>query len=95
MVFVCVYPLFALIKLNLYYRKKKNMITIIILAVVFGLMAVAIIVLSVIEIINIKKTDVFNKKYWQIIDNLNYLRNTNGSDEEIAHFEKEFMNLFN
>lgn len=71
------------------------MITIIILGVVFGLMAVAVIVLSIIEIVNIKKTDAFNEKYWTIIGNLNYLRNTNGSDEEISHFEKEFINLFN
>ena len=71
------------------------MITIIILGVVLVLMAITIIVLSVIEIINIKKTDDFNKKYWSIIDNLNHLRNTNGNDEEIANFEKEFMNLFN
>jgi uncharacterized protein YoxC len=71
------------------------MITIIILGVVLVLMAITIIVLSVIEIINIKKTDDFNKKYWSIIDNLNHLRNTNGSDEEITRFEKEFINLFN
>lgn len=71
------------------------MITIIILGVVLVLMAITIIVLSVIEIINIKKTDDFNKKYWSIIDNLNNLRNTNGSDEEITRFEKEFINLFN
>lgn len=71
------------------------MATIIILGIILVAMLITIIVFSVIEIITIKKTNDFNKKYWVIIDNLNYLRHTNGSDEEIAHFEQEFMNLFN
>lgn len=69
--------------------------SIIILAVIISIMLISLIVLLVVDLVHLRRTKAFNDKYNTIISNLNYLRQTNGSDEEIAHFEKEFINLFN